>query len=73
MGKYRLTVMGKDEGRILETVSFSRAPEVLDALPRLLNKHSDCRAVEVASDGRRIFVVDARSDSILPTAGACPL
>lgn len=41
-----------------ETVSVSRAPEVLTLLQTLLKKHPDCHRIRVESGGSFLFAVD---------------
>ncbi len=57
MGRYRLTVTGRLDDEVLEVLTFSRAPEVLDAIPRLMQKHRGCSCVHVFADGLRLFSV----------------
>ena len=61
---YRLQVFN-GSGTPMETVMLARAAEVLERIPQLLSKHTDCERVEVTLNATKLFTVDCKGN-LLP-------
>lgn len=56
MGLYQLKVMEREA--VAESLTLDRAPDVVDAIPRLLAAHPSCSSIQVAAGGMHLFSVD---------------
>jgi hypothetical protein len=61
---YKLMVCHAGELTPTETIHIANASEVLQAIPFLLSKHTDCERVDVMFDGGRLFSVDCKGNRV---------
>ena len=64
MGPYTLTVFHKGNPLPTETAHAARAPEVLEKIKELLERHADCHRVRVDTLTAHLFTVDCNGDRV---------
>jgi hypothetical protein len=61
---YELAVFKPGEDYASERVTLTRSSEVLQTIPVLLERHSECERVEVHHAGALLFSVDCKGNRI---------